>query len=120
MLAQTPQLILWRHAEAEILMQSASARRPSARRAADLQRELTRHGRSQARTIAAWLRLRLPEGVRVVTSPARRCVDTAGALTKNFEKTPELGPDHDASDLLAAIGWPDLAGSVIVVGHQPT
>jgi phosphohistidine phosphatase len=120
MQAQAPQLILWRHAEAEILMQTASARRPATRRAADLKRELTRHGRGQARHMAAWLRLRIPEGARVVVSPARRCVDTARAFTKDFEKIAELGPERDASDLLAAIGWPELAGTVIVVGHQPT
>jgi phosphohistidine phosphatase len=117
---QIPQLILWRHAEAEILMLTASARRPTARRKADLARELTRHGRSQARHVAAWLRAQLPAEIRVLSSPARRCVDTARALTKNFEETPALGPDRDAADLLAAIGWPDLAGTVVVVGHQPT
>jgi phosphohistidine phosphatase len=70
--------------------------------------------------MAAWLRLRLPENVRVLVSPAVRCVETARALTRKFEQLPELGPDRDASDLLSAIGWPDFEGAVIIVGHQPT
>jgi phosphohistidine phosphatase len=120
MTEQGPQLILWRHAEAEILVQPASSRRASAKRTADLERQLTRRGRSQARSMAAWLRVRLPENVRVLASPARRCVDTARALTRKFEQLTELGPDRDAADLLSAIGWPDFEGAVIVVGHQPT
>jgi len=119
-MSQTPQLILWRHAEAEDLPPAALTRRTPARRAKDLERELTRRGRSQARAMAAWLRPRLTEGVRVLVSPARRCVETARALTRNFEEVAALGPERDASDLLRAIGWPDLDGTVIVVGHQPT
>lgn len=119
-MALTPQIILWRHAEAEDLPPTASARWTSARRAADMERELTRRGRGQARSMAAWLRSRLPEDTRVLVSPARRCIETARTLTRNFEELPELGPDRDASDLLGIIGWPELADTVVVVGHQPT
>jgi phosphohistidine phosphatase len=118
-MAQAPQLILWRHAEAEDLPLTASGR-AAHKRGADMERKLTRRGHSQARSMAAWLRARIPEGSRVLASPARRAVDTARALTEHFEKLPELGPDRDASDLLGVIGWPDLAGTVVVVGHQPT
>ncbi len=119
-MTQTPQLILWRHAEAEDLPISANTRKTSARRAADLERQLTRRGRAQARAMAAWLRSRLPEGVRVLVSPAQRCIGTARALTRKFETIPELAPERDAADLLAAVGWPDITDTIIVVGHQPT
>lgn len=117
---QAPQLILWRHAEAEDLTLPASVPRISARRMADLERQLTRHGRSQARTMAAWLRSRMPEDARVLVSPARRCIETVRALTKKFEEVSALGPARSASDLLRTIGWPDFDGTVVVVGHQPT
>jgi phosphohistidine phosphatase len=119
-MAHGPQLILWRHAEAEDLAEISGNRRAVARRSADLERALTRRGRGQARAIAAWLRPRLPEGARVLVSPARRCVETAHALTRHYEELPELGPTRDTSDLLGAIGWPDLTDTVVVVGHQPT
>jgi phosphohistidine phosphatase len=118
--SRAPQLILWRHAEAEELAQGESPRWTAVRRAADLDRALTERGREQARIIAAWLKKRMPEGTRVLSSPARRCVETARALTKDFEQLPALGPDRDCGDLLGAIGWPDLGGTVLVVGHQPT
>ena len=117
---QAPQLILWRHAEAEILELFANKPRTSAKRATDMDRELTHRGRGQSRNMAAWLRPRLAEDVRVLVSPAKRCVDTARALTKNIEEISELGPSRGVSDLLGAIGWPDYEGTVIVVGHQPT
>lgn len=119
-LPEIPQLILWRHAEAEDLAHSTVVRWTPARREKDLQRELTKRGRAQARRVAAWLHAHLPKGVRVLSSPARRCVETTRAFTDHFEEMPDLGPEHDCADLLAAIGWPDLAGTVIVVGHQPT
>jgi phosphohistidine phosphatase len=105
--SNTPQLILWRHAEAED-------------GAPDLKRQLTTRGHAQARRMAAWLRSRLPEGARIVCSPAVRTLETARALTDDFETLAELGPGHGAADLLAAIGWPHRAGAVVVVGHQPT
>jgi phosphohistidine phosphatase len=116
----TPQLILWRHAEAEELAMPSVVRWTPARRAQDLDRELTRRGRAQAKRIARWLETHLPGNVRVLASPARRCVETARALTKDFTEVAALGPEHDCADLLRAIDWPNLAGTVIVVGHQPT
>jgi phosphohistidine phosphatase len=117
---RAPQLILWRHAEAEELAQSTVTRWTPAKRAQDQERALTSRGRAQARRMAEWLRARLPDKVRVLSSPARRCIETAQALTKDFEQLPELGPEHDSADLLRAIGWPDLPGTLILIGHQPT
>jgi phosphohistidine phosphatase len=105
--SNTPQLILWRHTEAEDGV-------------ADLKRKLTPHGHAQARRMAEWLRSRLPDGARIVCSPAVRTLETARALTDNFETLAEVGPGRGAADLLAAIGWPDRAGAVVVIGHQPT
>lgn len=101
------ELILWRHADAEDGMP-------------DEARALTGKGEKQARRVAAWLRKRLPAEVRVLASPAKRAQQTARALTRNFETSRELGTSASPRSVLAAAGWPDGDGAVVVVGHQPT
>jgi phosphohistidine phosphatase len=100
-------LILWRHAEAE----DGSP---------DLERELTRKGHKQAADMAKWLHARLPNRLRVITSPAQRARQTASALTGEFEIVPEIAPGASPNALLAATGWPDSDTNVVLVGHQPT
>lgn len=100
-------LILWRHADA----QDGSP---------DLERPLTAKGRAQAKLMAAWLNHSLPKQARILVSPARRCVQTADALEREYELVPRLAPGEDATHLLSAAGWPDAKGAVLVVGHQPT
>lgn len=99
-------LLLWRHAEAF-------------EGSPDHARELTERGRRQAQKIAAWLESRRPKRLRVLVSPTVRTRQTAKAFTDSFEIIPTLGPDGGVADLLAATGWPDSAGSCVVVGHQP-
>lgn len=100
-------LILWRHADA----QDGNP---------DLERPLTAKGRAQAKVMAAWLNHSLPKQARILVSPARRCVQTADALEREYELIPALAPGEDATHLLSAAGWPDAKGAVLVVGHQPT
>ena len=99
-------LILWRHAE-------AADGRP------DTARPLTGQGRAQASEMAAWLRPRLPETLRVPASPARRAQQTAAALDRPFETSTAIAPGACARDLLTAADWPDSAASVLLIGHQP-
>jgi len=101
------ELILWRHAEAEDTLP-------------DLNRELTDKGRKQASRMADWLNPRLPPDIQVMASPAIRALQTAQALGRDYEEVPELGPGTSAKEILAAVGWPDAAYPVLVVGHQPT
>lgn len=100
-------LILWRHADAEDGM-------------VDDARKLTAKGEKQARLMAEWLKPRLPESVRVLVSPTMRTQQTAQALTRKFETIKAISPGADATAVLAAAGWPDSKGAVVVVGHQPT
>lgn len=100
-------LILWRHADAVDGMP-------------DLARELTAKGRKQAEQVARWLRAKLPRQTRIIVSPARRTLQTARFLTEDFEVLRDLAPGAPASAVLAAADWPDHAGAVLVVGHQPT
>lgn len=99
-------LILWRHADA---MEGPD----------DLKRPLTARGEKQARQMAGWLRQYGPSSLRLVVSPALRTRQTAKALELPFEINRQLAPNASASDLLAASGWPDARGAVVLVGHQP-
>jgi len=100
-------LILWRHADAE----DGSP---------DSTRKLTKRGREQAAAVAAWLKPRLPDDCAIVVSPASRAQQTASALEMPFATSAKVGVDARAMDILAAAGWPDRSGAVLVVGHQPT
>lgn len=100
-------LLLWRHAEAEAGEN-------------DLQRRLTARGEKQAKAMARWLRQHEPKKLRILVSPSVRCQQTAKALDRPFETHRQLGPEACVSDLIAASGWPDAGGAVLIVGHQPT
>ena len=100
-------LILWRHADA----QDGSP---------DMERPLTAKGRSQAKTVAAWLNMHLPAEARILVSPALRTLQTADALEREYLVVQDLAPGEDATHVLNAAGWPDAKGTVLVVGHQPT
>lgn len=99
-------LLLWRHAEAE-------------EGEDDLKRRLTERGRKQARIMARWIREHQPQDLRIIVSPAVRTQQTAEALKLPFETVSTIGPDVGVADLIAACGWPDASGAVLVVGHQP-
>lgn len=99
-------LILWRHAQAEV-------------GEPDFGRVLTAQGRKQATKMAAWLDRSLPSGCRILCSPTARTVQTAEALDRKFKIVPELGPLALPEEALAVAGWPDARGAVMLIGHQP-
>ncbi|WDZ97200.1 histidine phosphatase family protein [Herbaspirillum sp. WKF16] len=100
-------LILWRHAEAEL-------------GEPDEGRALTPKGHKQAAKMAEWLDRNLPESCRILVSPATRTLQTVEALGRKYKVHPELAPDKSAEDLLRAANWPDNREPVLIVGHQPT
>jgi phosphohistidine phosphatase len=100
-------LILWRHAEAE-------------EGEPDLQRALTPKGQKQARRMGEWLDSKLPEGCRVLVSPAVRALQTVEPLGRKFKVVPQLAPGAGPEDVLRAANWPNAKEPVLVVGHQPT
>ena len=107
-------LILWRHAEAENAPEGGD----------DLSRSLTHKGERQAARMASWLDRHLPEGTRVLVSPAQRTQQTVAPLGRKFKLRDELVPDTSLSDVLALLKWdsqtgPQLKGPVLLVGHQP-
>jgi phosphohistidine phosphatase len=102
-------LILWRHAEAEDESGTGD----------DLQRALTSRGEKQAARVGAWLDRQLPEGTRILCSPARRCEQTALALGRKFKVHKGLAPGASVGDVLDAANWPASKQAVVIVGHQP-
>ncbi len=107
-------LILWRHAEAEDWPEG------NLQAASDLERSLTARGEKQAARMATWLDRQLPEGARIVVSPARRCEQTALALGRKYRVRSELAPGASAAQLLELVQWPFSKTPILVIGHQPT
>ena len=107
-------LILWRHAEAEEWPDGD----PQA--GSDMERSLTPRGVKQAARMASWLDRQLPEGTRIVVSPARRCEQTVLALGRKYKIHSELAPDATCTQLLSLVQWPQAKSPILVVGHQPT
>ncbi len=103
-------LILWRHAEANDADAGES----------DMERALTPKGQKQARRMAEWLTAQLPEGCKILVSPAKRTIQTAEALGRKFKIVPQIAPGADEEDVLEAANWPNSKEPVLVVGHQPT
>jgi phosphohistidine phosphatase len=105
------ELILWRHAEAEI-------------GEPDLGRKLTGRGEKQARRVAEWLDAQLPDSARIIVSPAVRAQQTARALGelshRKLRTVEEIAPGGSVRGILEAADWPRAKVPVIVVGHQPT
>ncbi len=102
-------LILWRHADAEEGVEPGG----------DLARRLTPRGEKQAARMAAWLDRQLPEGARILASPARRTEQTAMALGRKYKLLEDLGPTATVEQLLQAVQWPEARGVTVVIGHQP-
>lgn len=103
-------LILWRHAEAEVAAPGQD----------DLQRALTTKGERQARRMAAWLNHRLAASTRVLSSPALRCRQTVEALGREVRIVPTIAPDALVEALIEACRWPKANEPVLLCGHQPT
>jgi len=103
-------LIFWRHAEAFEPLEGQD----------DLTRTLTPRGEKQAKRMAEWLDRQLPEGVKVLVSPAQRTLQTAMALDRKYKIREELAPNAEPDKVLLAAGWPDAKMPILIVGHQPT
>ena len=107
-------LILWRHAEAEDLIDDDE------NGGNDLSRRLTQKGEKQAARMSAWLQQRLPEDTRVWSSPAVRTEQTVLALGRKYRLSDALRPESGPDELLQLVQWPQLHHPALIVGHQPT
>jgi phosphohistidine phosphatase len=69
--------------------------------------------------MAQWLDRQLPEGVRVLSSPAKRAEQTVMALGRKYKIRDELSPQSQPDQVLELVQWPKNKSSVLIVGHQP-
>ena len=102
-------LIFWRHAEAFEAEGDMD----------DMSRALTPRGERQATRMAHWLDRQLPEGVRILCSPAKRAEQTVIALGRKYKIRDELSPQSQPDQVLELAQWPNNKNSVLIVGHQP-
>jgi len=102
-------LILWRHAEAHEAAPGED----------DMSRSLTPRGERQAIRMAQWLERQLPEGTRILCSPAKRTEQTVMALGRTYKLSSAITPQGTADMLLTAAQWPTSKNTVLVIGHQP-
>ena len=102
-------LILWRHAEAELLREGST----------DAERALTTKGERQATKMAQWLNHRLAATTRVLVSPAERARATAAALGRDSRISPGISPESTVEALLTVSRWPRSSEPVLLIGHQP-
>jgi phosphohistidine phosphatase len=103
-------LILWRHAEAHDPVEGEN----------DLVRRLTAKGEKHAVRMAQWLDQQLPEGTRILCSPAVRAEQTVHALGRKYKVRDALSPGASVQDVLETAGWPDAKYPVLLIGHQPS
>ena len=110
-------LILWRHAEAEVQSEGG----------ADVDRALTKHGRKDAAKMADWLNQYMPKNVEILCSPARRCLETAAALQQlNKAKNKHevkivdfLSIDSSVDEIAKQVSNDDTSKTILIIGHQP-
>ena len=89
-------LILWRHAEAHDPHEGEH----------DLTRRLTSRGEKHAARMAQWLEQQLPEGVRILCSPAVRAEQTVQALKRKYKVRDALAPGATVQDLFLTQSLP--------------
>ena len=95
--ARSMDLILWRHAEAQLAKEGQP----------DADRTLTAKGERQAQRMGEWLNQRLAESTRVLASPTVRTQQTVRALGRGFKTAPALAPGSTVDQRLAAFRGPE-------------
>ena len=105
----TKDLILWRHAHAELLQPGQT----------DLDRQLTPRGQRQAKAMGEWLRSRLDPAASIWVSPAQRTQQTIAPLSRAFSTQPGISPDASLNQVLSLIDSAEPQSPLLLVGHQP-
>lgn len=112
----TSNLIVWRHAEAEVGAPSGL----------DADRALTDKGHADAQRMAKWLKKQLPKDAKIYCSPALRCKQTLDGLLalrgkKNFshvEYTQTLALESSVAAITQQLLTAPFS-TILMVGHQP-
>lgn len=109
-------VLLWRHAEAEVMSQSGL----------DMDRKLSPKGEQDALKMATWLVALLPPDCLILTSPALRCQQTANALNQVnpqqqflIQVAEDLNVESYSQDVLDIIEARRALPYFLMIGHQP-
>lgn len=106
-------LIIWRHAEAEVQSETGH----------DSDRALTKRGHKDAAKMAKWLSKHMPNHVELLCSPARRCLETAKALQDlngaEIKVSDFLSVDSNVLRIIQEISILNDTQTILIVGHQP-
>lgn len=104
-------IILWRHAEAEIGEPHLNL--------SDLKRNLTEKGKRQAKKMAKRLKKRLPEAFDVYVSQAHRSQQTGAYLAQPTAILASLNPEESIENVVSVLNQFQENQTVVIVGHQP-
>lgn len=118
---QFDNIIVWRHAEAEIANFDLGEN--------DEVRQLTHKGHGHAKRMARWLKKHLPDDTILICSPALRALQTAEVLDYKIQLQDGLKPSASLADVLAVLvrvqnqlnqqSPKKQQKNVLIVGHQP-
>ncbi|MDP8567992.1 SixA phosphatase family protein [Methylophilus aquaticus] len=108
MSSQVRNLILWRHAEAEVLQHGQR----------DMDRVLTAKGHKQAKQMAGWLKRYLPKSTYVLVSPAQRTLETAAYWGDDWQEEPRIAPERPIQPIMQLMAQSPYQ-NLMLVGHQP-
>lgn len=108
MRGQLRNLILWRHAEAEVLLHGQR----------DMDRVLTAKGHKQAKQMAGWLKKYLPKNTYVLVSPAQRTLQTVGYWGDDWQEESRIAPERPIEPIVQLMAQSPYQ-SLLLVGHQP-
>ncbi|MFV1922673.1 MAG: SixA phosphatase family protein [Methylotenera sp.] len=107
-------IMLWRHADALPIGNNIPD---------DISRPLSKKGRQQAKTMAAWLKRYLPKDTIIISSHALRSKQTAIALTNDFVLSDSIAPGASLEKVIESINslsdGNKSESNLLIVGHQP-
>ena len=104
-------IILWRHAQAELADFELGER--------DNARQLTAKGHVQTKRMGRWLKEHLPKNTVLLCSPAVRAVQTAETLHYKIQLDSALLPGATLNEVLNALAPYQRQKNILIVGHQP-
>lgn len=108
MTSQVRNLILWRHAEAEVLQHGQR----------DMDRVLTAKGHKQAKQMAGWLKKYLSKSTYVLVSPAQRTLQTVAYWGDDWQEESRIAPERPIQPIVQLMAQSPYQ-NLMLVGHQP-
>lgn len=80
---------------------------------------LSKKGWRDAESVVEWLKQHAPKDLRVLSSSVKGAYQFAQRIDPSATKIRQIGPKANATDLMAAAGWPSGRKPTLIVAHQP-